>query len=1261
MPSLSGLIPGSRSATPVQRQASGTATSNHTSNPAGSSPASNTATELPPPVMGGPTSSQPSHISAPSGLSSTTEALVNKGKLCPISLLDALRKGDQAALLPFLEDFQRSEPSTNQSNRGEIPQSSTSTPLHLAVRCAKPSIVEFVAKHVPSSINAQDSRGQTPLHLAAALDRRDVLPFLISLDGVDDMIPDQSGKTCFEVASTAEAAGIISVSRNKWNETYLGLLASYVASPASDPAANRNSMMLPPSGEQSQKVSAASGHVSNSQAEKLYHFIAKPRAKCLDFNLEDSATGTPILHEAVRRKDLGLIKLVLNRGGDVLARDRKGKLPVDYAKDDRIKTVLKQVENSESQALQSGTGHGNSATSSTLASGKAPAMRGYLSKWTNVARGWRSRWFVLDNGILSYYRSQEDEGKASRGSISMSVAKIHSGESDKLKFTVSNKTGRSMPSFYLRGNHPVEVMRWVDSLRQAIDHASDKESGVSSSYARSVSDSLASRRPSEPLLHKMDTVSPIGSAGESVIGDDETFGADDDDAVPHADDFHLLTQGNKTQIELAQQLLASLQLTTSSAGSSAAKVSTTSSSSASEVYDALKKSLATLDAMIDDYSDIVQQRERYFVKRYEKEVEAKRMWEESMREVAAQHAALEVELQKASRDNTRRKRALQEVRANWGANSPGLSPRQSMHDAATSYMAQRDASDAETPTSAQLPEDGSAALPPALSSPTLARARTGSRTPTISLSPIRTRTRAGTTATALGPAELEQLVDSALHNEEGTTSDEDDDDDEFFEAIETGAIPIEEQKDESGQAPERRTEPAKRFLDSFDLTPYKGYENLRQSLPISNDNRPSVSLWAILKGSIGKDLTKISFPVYFNEPTSMLQRMAEDIEFTQCLDAAAVDRDSSKRIAFVAAFAMSNYSSTIGRIAKPFNPMLSETYEYVDPKKKYRYISEQVCHHPPISACIAQSPSWEYFGSVDAKSKFMGKSFEIRPTGVAHVNLRIPKEWAPDYPPTATVPDLVEEHYSWTKVTTSVSNFLLGNPIIDHYGDMVVTNHRTGETCTLTFKPRGWRGGNASEIKGQVVDSQGKKSWDIAGKWSSQLVARRVGAGHGELAPDVSLPTNGAGEVAPEYIRLWKNSVKPPNMPFNLTPFAITLNDINDDLKPWLPPTDCRLRPDQHAFESGKFERANELKSDLEEHQRSTRRKRETGELPPHQPRWFQRRTDKDTGESYWEPARKSDGTLEYWNTRTEVGEAKLKGEHKSWEGVDPIYADFQV
>lgn len=47
------------------------------------------------------------------------------------------------------------------------------------------------------------------------------------------------------------------------------------------------------------------------------------------------------------------------------------------------------------------------------------------------------------------------------------------------------------------------------------------------------------------------------------------------------------------------------------------------------------------------------------------------------------------------------------------------------------------------------------------------------------------------------------------------------------------------------------------------------------------------------------------------------------------VDTAATQRDSLKRLAYVSAFAMSNYSSTIGRIAKPFNPMLVSIFRLV--------------------------------------------------------------------------------------------------------------------------------------------------------------------------------------------------------------------------------------------------------------------------------------------------------------------------------------------
>lgn len=38
--------------------------------------------------------------------------------------------------------------------------------------------------------------------------------------------------------------------------------------------------------------------------------------------------------------------------------------------------------------------------------------------------GWQPRWFVLNNGIISYYDSQDNVCKGSKGSIKMSVCEI---------------------------------------------------------------------------------------------------------------------------------------------------------------------------------------------------------------------------------------------------------------------------------------------------------------------------------------------------------------------------------------------------------------------------------------------------------------------------------------------------------------------------------------------------------------------------------------------------------------------------------------------------------------------------------------------------------------------------------------------------------------------------------------------------------------------------------------------------------------------
>lgn len=53
-----------------------------------------------------------------------------------------------------------------------------------------------------------------------------------------------------------------------------------------------------------------------------------------------------------------------------------------------------------------------------------PELQGTLSKWTNYIHGWQTRFIVLKDGTLSYYKSEQDSGFGCRGSISLYKATI---------------------------------------------------------------------------------------------------------------------------------------------------------------------------------------------------------------------------------------------------------------------------------------------------------------------------------------------------------------------------------------------------------------------------------------------------------------------------------------------------------------------------------------------------------------------------------------------------------------------------------------------------------------------------------------------------------------------------------------------------------------------------------------------------------------------------------------------------------------------
>lgn len=140
----------------------------------------------------------------------------------------------------------------------------------------------------------------------------------------------------------------------------------------------------------------------------------------------------------------------------------------------------------------------------------------------------------------------------------------------------------------------------------------------------------------------------------------------------------------------------------------------------------------------------------------------------------------------------------------------------------------------------------------------------------------------------------------------------------------------------------------------------------RSKLPSAQVDNGGLSLWSILCKNIGKDLSKISMPVTLNEPLNVLQRLCEELEYCELLDKASTTNDDIERMLYIVAFAVSAYSTSYYRAGhKPFNPLLGETFECIREDKGFKFIAEQVSHHPPVSACHAQAENYIFWQGIN--------------------------------------------------------------------------------------------------------------------------------------------------------------------------------------------------------------------------------------------------------------------------------------------------------
>jgi oxysterol-binding protein 1 len=196
--------------------------------------------------------------------------------------------------------------------------------------------VSLLLSHRSISPNAihPPASGTTALHLAASLGRADVVNLLLEQDGINDTLRDSNRRTCIDVARGKDVLSVINGklilfflpfldlllslscldSRSLLTASYRSLLRTYILSPRNDPP-----------------------------SPTLIALLSSPRARLVDLSYLDDASGTTLLHEATRRKDLRLIEMAVLAGADVFIRDRRGRAVQEVVgKDDKMRVFLRQ-------------------------------------------------------------------------------------------------------------------------------------------------------------------------------------------------------------------------------------------------------------------------------------------------------------------------------------------------------------------------------------------------------------------------------------------------------------------------------------------------------------------------------------------------------------------------------------------------------------------------------------------------------------------------------------------------------------------------------------------------------------------------------------------------------------------------------------------------------------------------------------------------------------------------------------------------------
>ncbi|KAI8994715.1 hypothetical protein BDB01DRAFT_773828 [Pilobolus umbonatus] len=278
------------------------------------------------------------------------------------------------------------------------------------------------------------------------------------------------------------------------------------------------------------------------------------------------------------------------------------------------------------------------------------------------------------------------------------------------------------------------------------------------------------------------------------------------------------------------------------------------------------------------------------------------------------------------------------------------------------------------------------------------------------------------------------------------------------------------------------------------------------------------------------DLYRITLPACILEPRSMLEKVTDFLSHPDYILQASKEEDPLQRFLAVVRYFLSGWHIQPKGVKKPYNPVLGEffrcKYKYNNGTEGY-FVSEQVSHHPPISAFYYGSPENGIHcqGNLRPKFRFLGNSAGIMMEGENQINLT-----------------KLQEKYDITMPNMYVRGILLGKMGLE-LGDTAIIRCAANDLiCELDFKTKGFFSGEYKSVSGTIKkESTGKVLFEISGQWADKMYIKPAKSSKSELFLDVY-----ATPIQPQIIEdLSKQDPMESKRHWSKVTAAIYKNDMN--------------------------------------------------------------------------------------------------------------------